>query len=418
MEEGTGELNYFVAGIDVHKKMLAVVIADVAGADEYRFERRMFGAAPADLRSLVEWLVEHRVREAVMESTAQYWKPVWQALEGHVRPFLAQAWSNRAPRGRKRDFADAERLVKRHVADELVLSYVPDPEQRLWRAMTRARHQLTRDRVRLHNQLEAFLEDVRIKLSSCLSDLLGMSGRDMLEALAEGEKDPAAIAALAQPEVKATPEELRDALSAAPLNELQRKILRLSLDRLKLIESQIEDLDRTITGATREYGDAVRRLGEVPGFGANSAQQVIAEVGPKAAVFPSPQQLSSWVGTCPGREESAQVSRSNRSPKGNRQMRNVLNQAANAAVRAKGSVFEVHYRRLVPRLGHCKAIWAIANRLCRLVWKILHQGATYEERGAHRNPKAIQQRTMRLLRELRGYGYQVQLIPTQTEVAS
>jgi transposase len=418
MEESTGESSYSLAGIDVHKKMLAVVIAEVAGAGEYRFERRKFGAAPSELRSLAEWLVEHRVQEAVMESTAQYWKPVWQALEGRLRLCLAQAWSNRAPRGRKRDFADAERLVKRHVAGELVLSFVPDPEQRLWRTMTRTKHQLTRDRVRLHSQLEAFLEDVRIKLSSCLSDLLGMSGRDMLEALAEGKKDGAAIAALAQPEVRATREELQDALSAAPLNDLQRQMLRLFLERLKLIESQMEQLDRAIGGALREHGDAVRRLAEVPGFGADSAQQVIAEVGPKAAAFPSPQQLSSWVGTCPGREESAEVSKSNRSPKGNRQMRHVLNQTAHAPVRAKGSVFETLYRRLAPRLGHCKAIWAIANRLCRLVWKILHQGATYEERGAHPNPKAIQQRAKRLLRGLRDLGYQVQATPPQAEVAS
>jgi transposase len=414
-KESTRESSYKVAGIDVHKAMLAVVTADAAEVGEFRFERRRFGAAPSDLKALAEWLTSQGVREAVMESTAQYWKPVWQELEGKCELHLAQAHSNRAPRGRKRDFADAERLVRRHVAGELILSFVPDPQQRLWRTMTRTKHQLTRDRVRLHSQLEAFLEDAHIKLSGCLSDLLGVSGRDMLKALAAGQKDAAAIARLAQPEVKATQAQLCDALSAAAgLSDLRRQILRLFLQRLELIESQMETLNQAIAGELREHEDAVRRLAEVPGFGADSAQQVIAEVGPQAAAFPSPGQLSSWVGSCPGREESAQVSKSNRSPKGNRPMRRVLDQVANAAVKTKGSVFEALYRRLVGRLGHHKTIWAIANRLCRLAWKILHQGVTYEERGFRPNPKAVRQRAAKLTKALRNLGYNVQIIPSHS----
>ena len=151
----TTQTIYKVAGIDVHKSMLAVVIADAAREGEFRFERRKFGATESELRQLARWLAEHGVREAVMESTAQYWKPVWQQLEGQCELHLAQAHSNRAPRGRKRDFADAERLLRRHVAGELILSFVPNPEQRLWRTMTRTKLQLTRDRVRIHNQLES-----------------------------------------------------------------------------------------------------------------------------------------------------------------------------------------------------------------------------------------------------------------------
>jgi len=140
--------NYKVAGIDVHKNMLAVVVTDAAEVGEYRFERRKFGAAPSELSKLAEWLMAHGIKEAVMESTAQYWKPVWQALEGKCELHLAQAHSNRAPKGRKRDFADAERLVKRYIAGELILSFVPDPQQRLWRMMTRTKHQLTGHRRR------------------------------------------------------------------------------------------------------------------------------------------------------------------------------------------------------------------------------------------------------------------------------
>jgi transposase len=390
--------------------MLAVVIADAAREGEFQFERRKFGATESELRQLATWLAEHGVREAVMESTAQYWKPVWQQLEGQCELYLAQAHSNRAPRGRKRDFADAERLLRRHVAGELILSFVPNPEQRLWRTLTRTKYQLTRDRVRIHNQLESLLEDARIKLSGCVSDLLGLSSRRMLKALAQGEQDAAQLAAMADPKLQATPERLRDALHAASsLSPLHRQILGLFLVRLELIENQMAILDRTIGETLHRYHDAVLRLAEVPGYGIDSAQQVIAEVGPTASTFPSAAQLSSWVGTCPGREESAEVSKNNRSPKGNRMMRRVLNQVANAAVKTKGSVFQAVYRRLVVRLGHNKAIWAIAHRLCRLTWKILHQGVGYIEYGHRSNPKAVKTRMNKLIRELRSLGYQVQL---------
>jgi transposase len=408
------ELSYRVAGIDVHKKMLAVVVTDVAQRGEYRFESRKFGAGTEELRLLAEWLGEAGVREAVMESTAQYWKPVWQALEGDFELHLAQAQSNKAPKGRKRDFEDAKRLVRRHIAGELILSFVPDQQQRLWRTMTRTKLQLTRDRVRLQNQLEGFLEESRIKLSSHVSDLLGLSGRRMLQSLADGETDTAVLAALATPGLQATQEQLRDALSgAAELSPLQREILGLFLERLKLLETQIDKLKTSVGQALREHQDAIRRLAEVPGLGVDSAQQIIAEVGPQAATFPSPGQLASWVGCCPGREESAEVSKSNHSPKGSRHMRRILSQAANAAVKAKGSVFENLYRRLVPRLGHPKAIWAVAHRLCRIAWMILHKGITYEERGYRPNAQAVRQRASKLVRSLRRLGYQVQLSPEQ-----
>lgn len=409
------ESSYKLAGIDVHKKMLAVVIADAAEIGEYRFERRKFGTGAGDLLALADWLSERGVKEAVMESTAQYWKPVWQALEQQCRLHLAQAHSNRAPKGRKRDFADAERLVRRHVAGELILSFVPDEEQRLWRTMTRTKQQLRRDRVRLQNQLEGFLEEARLKLSSHVSDLLGLSARRMLQALAEGETEAGKIAGLATSGLRATTEQLQDALSAAAtLSPLQRQVLKLFLERLALLETQIDTLDKSVAESLREYQESVRRLAEVPGLGADSAQQIIAEVGPQAATFPSPDQLASWVGCCPGREESAAVSKSDRSPKGNRQMRHILSQAANAAVKAKGSVFEILYRRLAGRVGHFKAIWAVAHRMCRITWKILHEGVTYEERGKRPIPQVVRQRTRKLVRDLRRLGYQVQLTPLHT----
>jgi transposase len=408
------ESAYKIAGIDVHKKMLAVVITDVAELGEHRFERRQFTTGDAQLKALAAWLADEGVQEAVMESTAQYWKPVWHMLEGRCELHLAQAQSNRAPKGRKTDFADAERLVRRYVAGELILSFVPDGEQRLWRMMTRSKHQLSRDRARLRNQLEGFLEDSRIKLSSHLSDLLGLSGKRMLQAIADGGTDARRVAALAQGGVRATQQELTDALAAvATLDPIRRQILKLFLDRLALLETQMETLAKSAAEALRQHQDAVERLAHVPGLGADSAQQIIAEVGPRAANFSSPESLASWVGCCPGRQESAEVSKSNRSPKGNRTMRRLLSQSANAAVKAKGSIFQDLYRRLVSRAGHAKAIWAVAHKLCRIIWKILHERVEYQEFGREPDPRTIERRVGKLVRHLRALGYRAQITPLE-----
>ena len=419
---------YRIAGIDVHKKMLAVVICDVEVDGEFEFERRRCGSNPEQLRLLVEWLIDQQVEEIVMESTAQYWKPVWGALERYWKPIcqkregagpmsgtlhLAQAQSNRGRRGRKKDFPDAERLVKRLVANELILSFVPDAEQRLWRTVTRRKYQLRREHVRLQNQLESVLEECQIKLSSLVSDLLGASARRMLKALAEGETNAAALAALADKNLRATQAQLCDALGAcAELKPSYRRWLKMFLEELQLIDQQISQLDQELATLLSRHQDAVEHLAEVPGLGVDSAQQIIAEVGAKAATFPSAKQLSSWVGACPGDDESAGVSKSHRSPKGNRHMRRILNQTANAAAKSKGTVFEIVYRRLTPRLGHNQTIGAIAHRLCRLIWIILHEGVRYEERGPSVSAFSKRRRTNRMIRELRGLGYRVEPLVT------
>lgn len=416
---------YRVSGIDVHKKMLAVVIADVSVEGEYTFLRQRFGTTPSALKALAEWLVSEQVEEVVMESTAQYWRPVWEVLEEcwmrkrraaagaeSGRLHLAQAQSNRGPRGRKRDFPDAERLVKRLVAQELTLSFVPEPEQRLWRTVMRRKYQLTRNKVQLRNRLECLLEEAHLKLSSLVSDLLGLSARRMMQAIADGETEPARLAALADRRLRATAEELRDALGAsANLHPVYRKLLQMTLEELRLLEEQSLQLDREMAELLREHQTAVQRLAEVPGLGVDSAQQIIAEVGVSAATFPSAKHLASWVGVCPGAQESAGVNYSHRSPQGNRPMRRILSQAANAAVKTKGSVFQLLYRRLVVRLGHAQAVWAVAHRLCRLIWKILHQRVDYEERGPEVTRERSQRRIAQMIRDLRKLGYEVEPSP-------
>lgn len=190
---------------------------------------------------------------------------------------------------------------------------------------------------------------------------------------------------------------------------MHQKLLTLYLDRLQLLDKQMAELNEATAEAMREHGEAVARLAEVPGFGADSAQQVIAEVGVQASTFPSAAQLASWVGTNPGRQESAEQNQSSRSAKGNKYVRRILTEAAQAAVKTKGSHFQVVFRRLLPRLGYQQALWAIAHRLCRLVWKILHEKVRYIEQGAQRDPKALKQRLYGMARSLRQLGYNVNL---------
>jgi transposase len=416
-------MNYRIAGIDVHKRMLAVVAADIAGEGEFQFERHTFSTTPDQLKALAHLFIEKGIQEVVMESTAQYWKPVWEALERYwqaacreqpeANPMsgslhLAQAESNRARRGRKNDFGDAERLIRRYVAQELVLSFVPSAEQRLWRTVTRRKQQCVGQRARLQNQMEAFLEEAHIKLSSLVSDLLGQSGRRMMEALAEGETDPAAIAAKADRNLRASQAQLCDALGAArELKTVYRHLLKQSLEELQLLEKQIGELDQELSSLLAQHKDAVKRLAEVPGLGADSAQQIIAEIGPTAATFPTAKDLASWVGVCPGDEISAGKSHSTKSPKGNRNMRRILNQAAHAAVKVKGSIFEVVFQRLRRGLSYKEAVWAIAHRLCRLTWILLTRGVRYDERGPSVSAASKRQHANRMMRALRRMGYQV-----------
>jgi transposase len=423
---------YQIAAVDVHKKMLAVVLTDIEGGGEFQFERRKFGATPDQLHLMAQWLDQKGVEEIVMESTAQYWKPVWATLERYWKParesregagpkagklYLCQAKSNQGPRGRKNDFADGQRMIKRLVAGELTLSYVPDPEQRLWRTVTRRESQLTRARVGFKNQLESLLEQGHIKLTSIVSDLLGVSARRMLQAIAKGESKPAVLAGLADRRLRATPEQLRDALGACQeLSAAYRRVLQMTLEELDLLEKHIEALEREALELMKAHQEEIQRVAAVPGFGLRSALKMIAEVGPGAAAFRSAKALASWVGVCPGNEESAGESHSTRSPKGNREMRRLLNQSAQAAVKNKGSIFEVTFKRLLPRMEYKEAIWAIAHRLCRVLWVILHQGVRYEERGAAVSAKAKQTRTARMIRELRKLGYQVEQAKVATVV--
>jgi transposase len=400
-----------------------VAVGSVSGAvaddasetpERIRFVQRKFGTTTSELLHLQAWLQEHGVQEVVMESTAQYWKPVWLTLERHFRLRLAQAWSNRAPRGKKADFKDAKRWVRRHAAGERTLSFVPEAEQRQMRTVTRRRTPLTRQRVRIQNQVESLLEETRIKLSSVVTDLLGSSGVRILTALGQGETDPAKLAAMGDARLQCGSAELADALTGS-VGEIHGRLLQQHLAQLALIDAQMEQLSLLAADAMRQHSDAVLRLVQIPGIRVLAAQQIVAEAGPQASAFPSAAQFSSWIGVCPGREESAEENHSSRCAKGNTYLRRVLCQAAQAAVRTKNSFFQLKFQRLLPKLGYAKAIWAMARHLSVVIWKILHDGAQYEEHGLPTTPKAAKRRVQILTQQLRALGYSVELNPLNPE---
>jgi len=351
----------------------------------------------------------------VMESTAQYWRPVWQVLEpSTLKLRLAQARSNRGPRGRKNDYGDALRLARRLLTGELSLSYVPDAEQRVWRRLSRTRQQWTQERAQIQNQIENLLPEGRIQLSGVISDLLGASGRRILRALADGEQDAEKLAALGEATLQATPAQLREALRGE-LAPALRILLGMHLDRIEFLDRQIQQLEEQLHAALQVHSEAIRRLCEIPGIGVTAATQLVAEIGPKAQAFQSAGQLASWGGLCPGCEESAGVSRSDHSPKGNRVLRRVIALVAWAAVRRKGSIFQRLFRNWVPRLGIRKALWAVAHRVLRVIWIVLHQGVAYIEKGTLAlSPQQVLRRTRQLTRQLNRLGYAVQLAPLTT----
>ena len=399
-----------VAGIDVHKKVLVVVILRSADPDQ-DYATGKFGTTHFALEQLAVFLRQYGVTEVAMESTAQYWRGVWMTLEGEFQLILAQARSTRAPRGRKRDLSDARRIAKRLLSDDLTVSYVPPPEQRDWRLLSRSRVAMQESVSRLHSQIEVLLEQAQIKLSSVVSDLLGASGRRILHALIQGVSDPDQLAALANRRVHASPQELSDALRGR-MTTPQRLVLKLYMEEIEQTEKHMAELEKALAVAQSAEQDTIVRLCGHPGISTSSAQQIIAEVGPHASAFPSAGKLASWAGVCSGSHESAGVSTSDRCAKGNHILRRVLSQVAWAAIAAKGSEAQRRYRRWLPRLGPQKAAWAVAHHILRVIWHMLHNGVPY----CAPDPASLDQhlvllKAKRVIVQLRKLGYTVSLTP-------
>jgi transposase len=392
-----------LAGIDVHKKMLAVVVrSDDGGKPQY--QERKFGTTRAEIEHLAAWLQQEQVSEVVMESTAQYWRPVWQGLEPHFGLHLTHPMKTRAPHGRKRDFRDARRLADRWASGDLEESFIPNQEQRQWRALTRARVHLGRMIVIVRNRVEGLLEHGGIKLTSVVTDSFGVSGWSMLKQLAKGESDPEKLVQEARGALRKKEAQLREAL-AGKLDPISQLLLKQSLEAVELLRKQIQELDEALAVAMRSQLPTLVRLMKLPGVDRVAAEQLLAEIGPTAAAFPSPEQFASWVGICPGSCESAGVSYSSRSAKGNCYLRRLLCQIAWAAVHTKDTFFQGLFTRLKPKIEAKGAIWAVAHRIAKVIWLLLHEGVQYQERGpAKPNPETLKRKLRNLVRQFTKLG--------------
>jgi transposase len=395
-----------VAGVDVHKRILAVSVR--IGRDDKDnkvvYEKRKFGTTGQEIEHLVAWLQHLRVTTVAMESTADYWRPVWDGLEAHFELHLCNPLQCKAPRGKKRDYRDAQRLADRWAAGDLDDSFVPKKEQREWRAMTRARVHMKRKMGINRCQVEGILEQGSIKLTSVVSDVFGATGWAMLELIAMGVTDIELLLKEARGSLRHKKSKLKDALSGK-LSPTLRLLLRQHMQQVELLRKQVEELNDALAVAMQYHLPALVRLCKIPGVDMYGAQELLAEIGPKAAAFPTANDFAGWVGICPGSKESAGKNYSSRSSKGNRYLRRLLCQIAWAAIRTKESFFEGLFRRLKPRIEGRGAAWAVAHRIGRVIWLVMHLEVEYVEKGPGTvNIKTLNRKFRRLMNEFARHG--------------
>jgi len=394
-------------GLDVHKKMVVACLI-TPGEQKPKQEIRTFGTMTEDLKALREWLLENGVTAVAMESTGVYWKPVYNVLEGHI-PVLLLINPERfkALRGKKTDRKDAAWLADLLRHGLLEGSFIPPKEVRELRELTRYREALQGEYRREVQRVQKQLENSNIKLSSVATDIMGVSGRQIIKAIINGTEDPAELAQMAQGKLRKKIPELEKALQGE-ISEPTRLILKQQMEHLEFLEKQIEALNQEIKKRMEPFFEEAGRLAEVAGIKEEAAQDIIAEIGVDMTPFPDADHLASWVGVCPGNNESAGKRKSGTIRKGNQYLRSVLVECAWAAVRTKGSYLSAKYHRLVPRIGKKKAIIAIAHSLIKIIYHILKDKVRYKDLGPDYLSKAERERkARRLVKQLEAWGYTV-----------
>lgn len=371
------------AGIDVGKQRLAVCVQLGPLTGEAQVEFRDYGTTISELERLRDWLVSQGVTHAVMESTGSYWKPVFNVLEEKLQVYLANPQDVKNRKGHKTDKKDSWWLA--HLLRHAMIrpSFVPPRGQRELRDLTRRRKKLIAAATAERNRIDKLLQDANIKLSNVLSDLFGVSGQCMLDALLEGQAAPEEIASFARGRAKRKVPELMAALENHRMSDHHRRLIRSILQHLQFLEEQLITLDKDIVAKIRELGYEKQweLLQTLPGFQEISAACVLAEVGPDLKTFPSPQDLSSWAGVCPGNNRSANKQHSSKPPRGNHWLRASLTQSAWAAASTNGCFLKERFWRLATK-KHVKppAVMAIAHALLLLVYQVLTTGQPYQER--------------------------------------
>jgi transposase len=397
------------AGLDVHKKMVVACVR-IAGEDG-RVERqvRTFDTTTGKLLQLHDWLLSQSVTHVLMESTGVYWKPVWHVLESNFELLLANAMHVKNVPGRKSDVNDATWLADLLAHGLIRPSFVPPTPIQELRDLMRTRKQLVRERASHQQRIDKVLQDANIKLDSVLSDTLGRSGRAILDAIVSGQSDPEQLVELVSKRVKATRQEMVEALRGY-ITPHHRFMLKLHL-------SQIDTLSKAITQIEEEAGErlapfrqAAALLITIPGISDTAATVIVSEIGIDMSRFPSAAHLISWAGLCPRSDESAGKRRSTRIRKGAPWLKTLLIQCAWSAVRTKGSYLRGKFLRLRARRGAKKAIVAIAASILTAVYFMLKRGTTYQDLGdAHFSVRSRAKAASRLVRKLGELGYLVEI---------
>jgi transposase len=396
------------AGLDVHKDTVVACARIVEGA-EVRRAVRTFGTMTGALYELHDWLSAAGVTHVVMESTGVYWKPVWHVLEEGFELLLANAKHVKNVPGRKTDVNDATWLAELLAHGLVRGSFVPERPVQELRDLTRARKQLVRERVRHVQRVQKVLEDANVKLSSVISDIVGKSGRSMLEAIVAGETDPTALAKLGHFRLHATPERLAEALRGH-ITAHHRVMLRLYLDQLDATDRAIATVERHVEDALRPFREAADLVVTVPGISNAVAATVVAEIGTDMSRFKTVGHLISWAGLCPRSDESAGKRRSTRIRQGAPWLKTMMVQAAWAAVRVKRSYERALFYRLKARRGPGRAIIAVAASMLGAIYYMLRDKVPYRDLGADHHERRDRVRITRgLVRRLQHLGYQVDL---------
>ncbi|MGH3438650.1 MAG: IS110 family transposase, partial [Sciscionella sp.] len=380
-------------------------------AGTWSLETERFGTTSAEVRRLLGWLRERRVEVVVLEATSDYWRAVYYTLQPHLNLMLVNPAHLKGIRGRKSDPSDAAFLARAGASGMVMASFVPDRQIRELRDLTRRRTELVVSRGQEAQRLEKELEDTGMKLTSVLSDITGVTGRAILDALIAGERDPRQLADLAVGKARTKIPALIEALDG-DFTAHHAYMCRHYLDQLDHVAHVIDGLNQRIDTAIAGYAQDLDHLDTIPGIGRAAAQIVIAETGGDMAPFATAGHLASWIGVCPGMNESAGVNKSGRTRLGNSNLKRLLGIAAMAAIRDKSSYLRVYYRRLTARRGRQRALVAVMHKLTIAIWHVLHDHVAYQDLGVDHFTKRNPERAMRrMTKEANSLGLTIRFDP-------
>jgi len=409
-----GKIIQRCAGIDIGKRFLMCCILAGAADEEPSSKTLRFDTTVPALERLRQWLRDEQVTHVAMESTGSYWIPVFNLLEDHFTVVLANPEEVKNRKGHKTDRRDAKHLADLLRHQHIRPSYIPPKEIRQLRDLSRRRVQLTQDATRERNRVQKLLEQANVKIAAVLSDVFGVSGQHMILALLDGKATPEQIAKLARGQARHKIPQLIEALEGNRMSEHGRIVIRSCLRHLACVEEEIEHLDAEILARmqTAPFQNAFNLLQSLPGIGQLSAAAILAEIGTDLTPFPTPEQLASWAGLCPGNRESAGIQKGRHTTHGNPYLRTVLVQCAWAATRKQGSVFETRFHHVAPRRGQKRAIVAIAHLMLTILYHMLKKGLPFRGVETACQQRRRLRRAHHHLKSLRRLGLAVQVIDT------